>query len=130
MGMFIPEGELELPKSLRTLHILGARLVEKGMGDWHRFNEYAMILPRSLTVSGIDGPEELEGLQAMLDATPRLRYSQVIPSKLIDLDSLKKHRPPVFLPWRLRPLVDRGIGILVRLPEGSNLELETCLPPP
>ncbi|SPO02485.1 uncharacterized protein DNG_05158 [Cephalotrichum gorgonifer] len=81
-GMYIPVGNLDLPKSLRTLHLGGSLLIKRGGDAWFANSGYAMIPPGSLTVRGIGGSNF--NRRSMLDATHGLSYLQVSPGPSVD----------------------------------------------
>ncbi|MBE3042693.1 hypothetical protein IMZ48_08990 [Candidatus Bathyarchaeota archaeon] len=122
-----PEGALlALPESLERLHIFGACLIYQIPAGWNVPSEDGFEIPRSLTLDckTLNG---LRDIYTIVNSAPRLGYIQVISNKELDLDYLQGHLPPVHLPRRLKRIVDSGIRILVELPEGGSVELETCL---
>lgn len=128
----LPLRSLELPASLKTLHPLGARLVRCEPRHPQILPAYKWVPPGSLIVTGISGvlDSTLEApmLTGAVDSTleaPMLTHIQVLPGEPLDLDDIRRRLPPVSLPVWWGPLVDRGIKILLRLPDGTSLELET-----
>lgn len=114
-------GHVLLPKSLRTFHITGARLVRSRPNDRNVLSEED---PDGVDIFTVDYLSGMSDVDRLLEGTPLLRYIQVTVSGWLDACRIREQMPRVRLP---KLLVDHGIKILAQLPEGDKLELETCI---
>lgn len=132
----ILRGRLRLPESLTRLHLTNSRLIYKSREPPGRRAPDGVVSMGLLTLQVyvtrlmdwyILYFGTRRNVQAVMDGASKLRYIEVAPSGGLDMDDIRKRLPPVYLPQRMAPVVERGVKILASTPEGSSVELETRL---